>query len=305
MERDERSPTRRRLLVGGAAGLVAAGTAGLVVRNQIRHPHRDKRSRPDGRYRRVALASPHPMHDAELMAARNGGIFARYNLDVSIVPGLNSGAEALEQLKAGHAEAAVAPALSWLPRLIGGLDARLISGLQSGSSRLLIDRKSRIKRIEDLFHGAVGIADNGADRLFFSIMMRRKGMNPENDVRWVQIPPDRFGDALGRREVQAVAGHDPVIWQIKERFHLPELASSMTGSYGTRVSRVLGLRGDVLRDDPGAAVVLTLAMQDAAAFVQTHPADAASLMADDLPDMTASDVERMFRSEGHAVHPVG
>lgn len=300
-----RGPGRRRVLAVGLGTAAAVAGGGLVLRNQLRHPHRDKRSRPDGRYRRLTLACPHPAHDAELIAATRGGIFQRYNLDIALVKGLNSGAEALDRLRPGGAEVAIAPALSWLPRLVGGLDGRLVCGLQSGSSRLLIDRKSPIKRIEDLYRHAIGIADNGADRLFFSIMMRRKGMNPFDDVRWVQLPPDQFAGALARREVQAVAGHDPVIWRIKEQDRLPELASSMTGSYGTRVSRVLGLRGDVLRDDPEAAVVLALAMQEAARFAQSHPADVASLMADELPDMDQAAIERMFRAEGHAVHPVG
>ncbi len=295
---------RRPLLAAGAGlGLAAAGT--LVVRNQIRHPYRDKASRPDGRYRRLVLSCPHPEHDPVLMVAVHQGMFARYNLDVTIEGGFASGQEAVAQLHPGSADVAVAPALSWLPRLLGGLDARLICGLQSGSARLLVDRKSPVRRIEDLHRHAIGIADNGADRLFFSIMMRRKGMDPNHDVSWVQLPPDRFGQALAERRVQAVAGHDPVIWQLREQLHLVELASSMTGSYGTRVSRVLGIGGGLLRSDPAAAVSLVLAVQEAAEVVQRHLGETASILADQLPDMDQPTLERMLRAEGHAVHPIG
>uniref|UniRef100_UPI001575503C ABC transporter substrate-binding protein n=1 Tax=Caulobacter sp. S45 TaxID=1641861 RepID=UPI001575503C len=262
-------------------------------------------------YRRLTLACPHPAHDPVLIVAQRQGVFARYNLDVTVQGGPASGQQAIDRLHPDGAEAVVAPALSWLPRLMAGLDARLIGGLQSGSARLLVAARSPIKRIEDLHRRAIGIADTstdaypGADRLFFSIMMRRKGMDPNHDVTWVPLAPDQFADALAGHRVQAVAGHDPVIWQVREALRLTELASSMTGSYGTRVSRVLGLRGDVLRADPAAAVALVLAFREAAESVARHPDAAASVLADQLPDMDQAQIERMLHAEGHTVHPIG
>ncbi|NPD68770.1 ABC transporter substrate-binding protein [Lichenicola cladoniae] len=299
----------RRAIIGGGIG--TAVVAGLVVRNQFRHPHRDKTSRPDGRYRRMTLACPHPAHDPVLIVAQRQGIFARYNLDIRILDGLASGQEALDQLHLGGADAVIAPVLSWLPRLMDGLDARLVGGLQSGSARLLIARKSPIKRIEDLYRKSIGIPDASsgphasADRLFFSVMMRRKGMDPNRDVNWVQVPPADFGDALAGRRVQAVVGHDPVIWQVRESLHLTELASSTTGSYGTRIVRALGLRADVLKADPAAAVALVLAIQEAARTVALHLDVAANVLADQLPDMDLAAVERMLHAEGHGVHLIG
>ncbi len=307
---------RRRALLGAGAGtwlglgIGLAGVGALVARNQIRHPHRDKTTRPDGRFRRVTIASTHPAHDPVLIVAQRLGVFARYNLDVTVPAGVASGQEAIDQLRTG-ADAAVAPALSWLPRLLGGLDAELVAGLQSGSARLLVDRRSPIKRIEDLNRRSIGIADAStgthasADRLFFSVVMRRKGMNPDHDVAWVQMPPSDMPAALAAQRVQAVVGHDPVIWQMLEGGRLREVASSMTGSYGVRVSRVLGVRGDVLRADPALGVQLVLAFEDAATTVARHLDEAASVLADDLPDMDERAVARMLHAEGHSVHPVG
>ncbi|WP_419728905.1 ABC transporter substrate-binding protein [Lichenicola sp.] len=299
----------RRAIVGGAVGLAVVG--GLVGRNQLRHPHRDKTSRPDGRFRRLVLACPHPAHDPVLIVAQRQGIFARYNLDIVLLGGLTSGQDALDRVRDAHADGAIAPVLSWLPRLMAGLDGRLVAGLQSGSARLLVDRKSSIKRIEDLFHKSIGMADArggpfaSADRLFFSIMMRRKGMDPNRDVTWTQVAPADFRTALASREIQAVVGHDPVIWQVRDSLHLQELASSMTGSYGTRVTRALGLRHELLQSDPAAAVSLVLALQEAAQTVARHLDDAASMLADELPDMDLATVGRMLHAEGHGVHLIG
>lgn len=300
----------RRGLLGGLAGAAVLG-GGLVVRNQLRHAHPDETVRPDGQFRKLTLACPHPAHDPVLALALHEGFLARYNLDITVLSGFSSGQEALAQLRPGGADVAIAAALSWLPRLLGGLDARMVAGLQSGSSRLLVDRKSTFKRIEDLHRHSIGLADArggadaGADRLFFSIMMRRKGMNPNVDVNWVSVAPERFSDALASGQVQAVAGHDPVIWQVREQLRLVELASSMTGSYAQRVSRVLGVRGDLLTADPQAAVSLVLAFQDAARTVAHHLGETASILADQLPDMSLPTIQTMLEAEGHTVHPVG
>jgi NitT/TauT family transport system substrate-binding protein len=305
--------SRRKVLAGGL-GLVAVGGGALVVRNQIRHPHRDKKTRPDGRFRRLAIACPHPGHDPVLALAQRQGIFARYNLEVTLLDGLTSARDALDQIANNKAAAAVAPVLSWLPRMMSPyagqpvtpLPARLVFGLQSNSSRLLVPRGAPIRRIEDLNRKAIGIADpDGPDRMFFSIMMRRKGMDPNRDVRWVGMQPDAFDAALAAKEIQAVAGHDPVIWQVRERLHLSELASSMTGSYGIRVGRALGVQQALLRDDPPAVTALALALGEAAATVAHNVDEAASVVADDLEDMDEDSVRRMMRSEGHSLQLTG
>jgi NitT/TauT family transport system substrate-binding protein len=298
---------RRRLIGAGIAGGVALGVAGsLVVRNQIRHPHKNKRAAPDGKPRQLVLAAPNPMRDPVLLAAHDQGVFTRYSLDIQFAPRIATAQSALDQVESGRADGAVVPALSWLPRLQAGLQARLVCGLQAGSSRLLIARRSPLHRIEDLHRRAIGIANpDGPDRLFFSIMMRRKGMNPNLDVEWRSIPAEALGLALTEGHIQAIAGHDPVIWQLRESLHFGELASSMSGSYGARVSRVLGLRNRLLDEDPKAAVAITLAMQEAAAWAAGHPQEVSVLLAAQDPDLTVEQVGRMLKSEGNAVHPTG
>nr|WP_321985400.1 ABC transporter substrate-binding protein [uncultured Lichenicoccus sp.] len=297
-------PRRRLLLAAGGAG-IAVGAA-LVVRNQVRHPYKDKHVTPDGRPRRLVVAATAPRHDPVLLAARDQGLFERYRLEIEYVDRVPSGHAALDQVERGQADAAVAAALSWLPRLQAGLPARLVCGLQAGSSRLLVARRSPLRRIEDLHRRVIGIGSlDSPDRLFFSIMMRRKGMDPNHDVEWRQLPPDGLGLALSEGEVQAVVGHDPAIWLLRDSLHFDELASSITGSYSVRVSRVLGLRSTLLHDDPAAAVALTLAMQDAARWVAAHPQQTAVLLAAESRSLTLEQCARMLKSEGKAVHPVG
>ena len=298
---------RRQLLAGGVAGAAALLVGGLALRNQIRHPHKDKRARPDGRARRLVLAAPGFAHDPVLLAAEDQGVFARYNLDIRFSGAIASGRAALDAVQRGQADGAVAAALSWLPRMQdAGLDARLVCGLQAGSARLLVARRSPMHRIEDLHGHVIGIENpDSPDRLFFSIMMRRKGMDPKRDVEWRTLPSDGLGLALAEGAVQAIVGHDPQIWKMRQSLHLNELASSMSGSYGDRVSRVLGLRSQLLHDDPKAAVAVTLAIQEAAGWAATHLDLVGGLLAAKDPDLTLEQARRMLRSEGHSVHPTG
>lgn len=298
---------RRRLIGAGIAGGMALTVAGgLVVRNQIRHPHKNKHAAPDGKPRQLVLAAPNPLRDPVLLAARDQGVFARYNLEIRLAEKISSARSALDQVESGRADGAVVAALSWLPRLQAGLGARLVCGLQAGSSRLLIARRSPLHRIEDLHRHVIGIANpDGPDRLFFSIMMRRKGMNPDRDVEWRSVPAEALGLALAEGHVQAIAGHDPAIWRLRESLQLGELASSMSGSYAVRVSRVLGLRAGVLQNDPKAAVAITLAMQESAIWASRHPQEMSVLLAAQDPDLTVEQVGRMLKSEGLGVHPTG
>ena len=301
---DERIARRR--LIGTGLGAAAAVAGGLVVRNQIRHPPKRKRPLADIRPRRLLLAAPDPSGDPVLLTAVDQGMFERYRLDIRLAAGIGSSRDALDQVQSGHADAAVAAALGWLPRLQTGLDARLVCGLQAGSARLLVARRSPLRRIEDLHRRVIGIADpDGPDRLFFSIMMRRKGMDPNHDVEWRSLPTPFLGLALAEGQVQAIVGHDPSIWKLRQTLHLGELASSMSGSYGARVSRVLGMRTAVLRDDPQGAVALTLAMQEAATWVAAHPRQVGALLAAHNVDLTLEQANQMLKSEGHDVHPVG
>ena len=327
---DARQQARRRLIgTGLAGGLGLAVAGGLVVRNQIRHPHKNKRASADGRSRRLLLAVPSPLRDPVLLAAADQGIFERYQLRIEFAHAVDTGRDALDRVQAGQADGAVAAALSWLPRLRAGesqagelqagsdpqpgagqpgagLDARLVCGMQAGSARLLLARRSPVHRIEDLHRRTIGIASlDSPDRLFFSIMMRRKGMDPNRDVAWRAIPAEALAVALVEGQVQAVVGHDPAIWQLREAQHLPELASSMSGSYGARVSRVLGLRNQLLHDDPEAAVAVALAIQEAAAWVEKHPEQVSVLLAAQNPELTVEQAARMLKAEGHNVHPTG
>ncbi|MFT9252436.1 MAG: ABC transporter substrate-binding protein, partial [Acetobacter okinawensis] len=168
------SPISRRALLWGAGGCAAMG--GVVVLTHHSRP-RTPRKQPDGVYRKLKIAWPEAAMSPVLAAAQEKSFFAQYNLDVDPLPDIHNGQDALEALVQQKAAYALAPALTWLQRLHAGLPARLIMGVQSGSRRLLVRRSSGITRLDQLMGRNVAVPDqNAADKLFFCIMMRRKGM---------------------------------------------------------------------------------------------------------------------------------
>ena len=309
---DEQRPRsrleRRRLIRLGAPllGLVVAGE--LVARETGRPRAKPERLAERTAMQALTLAAAAPRDDPALLAAHAQDIFARHHLDVGMAAGVSSARAAIEAVRSGRADGAFAPVLSWLPALQDGLDARLVCGLRAGNSRLLIRRHAPMHRIEDLYRHAIGIAEadpDDPDRLFFSIMMRRKGMHPDRDVTWRVFPEAALGAALAQGHVQAIIGHDPVIWRIRESLGFDELASSQTGSYAIRVGRVLGVRGAMLRDSPRAVLALSQAMQEAVVWAARHQPEISRLLAAQDNGLTQPEVTRLLHAEGGPVHPVG
>ncbi len=299
---------RRRLIRLGMPLLGLAVAGGLLAREAGRPHARAQRLTQGSAMQALTLATAAPQDDPALLAAHDQDIFARYHMVVAMAPGVTSGRAAIEAIRSGRADGAIAPVLAWLPALQDGLDARLVCGLRAGNSRLLIRRHAPMHRIEDLYRHAIGTANpdpDDPDRLFFSIMMRRKGMHPDRDVTWRVFHEATLGAALAQGHVQAIIGHDPAIWRLGESLGFDQLASSQTGSYAIRVSRVLGVRGAMLRDSPGVVLAISQAMQEAVVWAARHPPRISQLLAAQENGLTQPEAARMLHAEGGPVHPVG
>ncbi|KXV78820.1 ABC transporter substrate-binding protein [Acetobacter cerevisiae] len=294
---------RRRIVLTSLAGLAIAGAVGAFEH----HAHnRPPRKQPDGQYRKLKLIWPHSDTAPVLAVAYQKGFFARYSLDVESVSTPQNGNEALDALAAGKADYAVAPALTWLPRLYGGLPASLILGIQPGTFRLLVRRGANITRLDQLVGRTVAMPDkNAADKFFFAIMMRRKGINAMGGITWTDMPADQMVDSARARTIDAVVAHDPLAWQLLNGHAdlFSELVGSNTGHYADRTSLILGAAKNALDTDPDAATALTLALRDAAKWANQHRDEAATLVADDSADVSTDAMRAMLHHQP-AISPV-
>ncbi len=282
-------PGRRALLLGLAALLPAPRPAAAAA--------------PGGR---VRLAwQPGLAANVAVLVARKNGLFAANGCDVDLVVA-ESGAALADLLRHDEADACIGAALSLLPALRGGLDARLTAGISGGGLRLLAERHSKLSHIEDLHGKSIGVGRlDGSAKLFFSIMLRRKGIDPFRDVTWVELASAAQADALGRGAIDAVAAPDPGAFMLREQRKLVEIASNISGSYRDRTAQVLACSVRLLAHDPAACQGLTRALLQAAAMVMHDPAVVADLGASFAPLLSAADRIRMLHAEAPDQHPSG
>lgn len=294
---------RRRIILTSLAGLAVAGAVSAFEH----HAHkRAPRKQPDGQYRKLKLIWPHSDTAPVLAVAYQKGFFARYSLDVETVSTPQNGNEALDALAANKADYAVAPALTWLPRLYGGLSASLVLGIQPGTFRLLVRRGAAITRLDQLVGRTVAMPDkNAADKFFFAIMMRRKGINAMSGITWTDMPADQMVESFRNRSIDALVAHDPLAWQLLTGHSdlFSELVGSNSGHYADRTSLILGASKTALEADPDAATALTLALRDAAIWANKHRDEAATLVAADAADLSTDAIRTMLHNQP-AITPV-
>jgi NitT/TauT family transport system substrate-binding protein len=238
-------------------------------------------------------------------AAAQLGLFTKHGLDVELINFGGSTDQLLEAISTGKADAGIGMALRWLKPLEQGFDVKITAAIHGGCMRLLAAQDSGITGIASLKGKTIGVSDMaGPDKNFFSIMAAKAGLDPNSDITWRQYPADLLGEALKKGEVQAFTGGDPLIWVIRERDGLREIANNLEGEYANRACCVLGVRGTLVRNDREAAGALTQALLESQEFVADHPEQAAALFAPYSPTPVAQ-LAAMLRSHTHHHHPVG
>jgi NitT/TauT family transport system substrate-binding protein len=281
--------SRRRFIVGAAA---AFGAPALISRAEPAAPLK------------LTFNAGAVCTSAAPVAVEKG-FFRDHGLNVELVNFAGSTDQLLEALATGKADAGIGMALRWLKPLEQGFDVKITAGIHGGCIRLLAPKGGAIANVAGLKGKTIGVGDlAGPDKNFFSIVLKKQGIDPERDVAWRQYPGDLLGVALQKGEVQAIAFYDPQIFLIKERDDLQEIYSNMSGEYQHRVCCILGLRGSLIRQQPAAATALTKALLEAGEWVANNPAEAAAIYAP-YGKAPVSSLTRMLESHSHHHHPMG
>ncbi len=243
-----------------------------------------------------------------VLAALKTGLFAENGVAVTLRTRKAGDQDLAGLLRSGAVDASVVPAPVMLEPLLKGLEARFTAGLSGGGLRLLADRHAHLRRIEDVKHHRIGVGDpSGAARLFFSVMLRRKGINPFAEVTWVDVKPADMGGAIRDGTVDAIALADPDAFALLRAMKLTEIATNVSGSYRDRTFAALLVSEPLLRDTRRAgAVALTKALLGGSHLVATRTAEAAGLAAAIArAPLTPPDLVAMLKSEAPDQHPTG
>jgi NitT/TauT family transport system substrate-binding protein len=233
------------------------------------------------------------------------GFFAKRNLKVEKINFAGSTDQLLELLASGRADAGVGMALAWMKPLEQGFDVKLTAAIHGGCIRLITTHESGIDTVAALKGRTVGTVSMASpDKNFISILAIKQGIDPIKDIEWRAYPSDLLGVALQKGEIQAFSGPDPIVSIIRDRDHLVEVTNNLTGEFAHRACCVLGIRGNLVRDERPVAAAITAALMDAQEWVAENPDAAAAIFAGFTKVATAEQLAPMLRSHTHHHHPV-
>ena len=239
--------------------------------------------------------------------AQDKGFFARHGLDVDLVNYAGSTDQLLETLATGKADAAVGMALRWLKPLEQGFDVKIVASLHGGCMRLLAPVGAGIDKVEDLKGKIIGVSDmNSPAKNFFSIVIRKAGLDPTTDVEFKQFPGPLLRAAVDKGEAHAVADGDPNTFLWLKDGKLKEISSNLAGEFSNRTCCIVGVRGSLIRDDRRTAASIALALLDAAEYAAHNPVEAAATYAPFAAGKVApEDLVALAKYHTHHHHPVG
>jgi NitT/TauT family transport system substrate-binding protein len=239
--------------------------------------------------------------------AKDKGFFAKHGLDVDLVNYAGSTDQLLETLATGKADAAVGMALRWLKPMEQGFDVKIVASLHGGCMRLITSNASGISELADLKGKTIAVSDmNSPAKNFFSIMLKKAGVDPTADVDFKQFPGALLRTAVEKGEAHALADGDPNTYLWLKDGSFKEIASNLSAEYAHRTCCIVGVRGSLIRDDKRTAASIALALLDAAEFAAQNPTEAAATYGPFVAGkVSLDDLVTLAKYHTHHHHPVG
>lgn len=242
---------------------------------------------------------------APVVVADQHQFFKAHNLDVEFVNFGNSTELLLESIATGKAEAAVGMALRWLKALEQGFDVKLTAGTHGGCMRLLT-REGGPATLEALKGKTIGVTDMaGADKNFFSLLLKRHGVDPNSDIEWRVFPQDLLPLVLKKGEIAAASGSDPIMWRLTQQPGYREVATNLSDAYASLSCCVIGTRGSLIREKPEVAAAITHAILQAHAYAALHPESVAEAFNSKALNTQPQEIASVLKTHTHGHYAVG
>ncbi|MDR1888942.1 MAG: ABC transporter substrate-binding protein [Zoogloeaceae bacterium] len=243
-----------------------------------------------------------------IAVAKEAGIFAKNGLDVTLDNFGGSTDQLLEAIATGKADAAIGMIHRWLKPLESGFDVKIVGSAHGGCLSLVAYQPAKITRLSDLRGKTIGVADMGSPaKNFFSIYLRKHGIDPERDVTWRQYPRDLFGIAAEKGEIHAIADQDPQVFTIKKHSKgaFVDLATNISGEYKDKVCCVIGARGELLRKNRPLVAALVRSVTEAVEYTTTHVDESAKIFFKYTTGITLEDLKSLYDTLNLHHHPTG
>ncbi|WPB55796.1 ABC transporter substrate-binding protein [Xylophilus sp. GOD-11R] len=289
-------PTRRRLLRAGGAVALAAGT-GLAATRAFSQP------------RKLTFAwNATAFCLSPVVVAQELGYFEKNGLSVELINYTGSTDQLLESLATGKADAAVGMVHRWLKPLESGFDVKIVGASHGGCVRLVGVKAAGVTSLQSLKGKVIGVSDIASPgKNFFSILLKKNGIDAEREVTWRQYPADLLDIAVDKGEIQAIADGDPNIYLIEKRkpARYQQIASNLSGEYQDKVCCIVGARGELVRNDKPSTAALVRSILQASDYVADNPNESAKLFAKYSPKVSVEDLRALLGTLTHRHHPTG
>ena len=239
--------------------------------------------------------------------AKETGIFEQNGLDVTLINYSGSNDQLLESLATGKADAAVGMIHRWLKPLESGFDVKIVAGTHGGCVRLIAYKPTGITKLEQLRGKSIGVPDLAQPaKHFFSILLKKHGIDPERDVTWKAYQGDLLGLAAEKGEIQAIAYSDPVLFRIERdsKAGFVHLASNTEPPYHDKVCCVVGAGGRLVKSNRPAVAALAKSLVDAYEWTNAHQKEGARIFKKYAANLTEDDLLHLYKQLTMHVHPI-
>ncbi|MDR2690453.1 MAG: ABC transporter substrate-binding protein [Azoarcus sp.] len=239
--------------------------------------------------------------------AKETGIFEKNGLDVNLINYSGSNDQLLESLSTGKADAAVGMIHRWLKPLESGFDVKIVAGMHGGCVRLVAYKPTGITRLEDLRGKSIGVPDLAQPaKHFFSVFLKRHGIDPEREVTWKAYQGDLLGLAAEKGEIQAIAYSDPTLYRIERDIKggFVQLATNTDPPYHDKTCCVIGVGGQLVAKNRPAVAALTRSLIEAYNWTNEHREEGAKIFQKYAVNLTLEELLHLYKQLTLHSHPI-
>ena len=238
--------------------------------------------------------------------AKESGIFEKNGLDVTLINYSGSNDQLLESLATGKADAAIGMIFRWIKPLESGFDVKVVAGTHGGCLRLVAYKPAGVTTLEQLRGKAIGVPDLAQPaKHFFSVLLKRHGIDPDKEVTWKAYQADLLGLAAEKGEIQAIAYSDPTLFRIERdtKGGFVQLATNTNPPYHDKTCCVIGVGGRLVKNNRPAVAALARSLVEAYDWTNAHQEEGAKIFSKYAANLSVDELKHLYQQLTLHAHP--
>lgn len=224
---------------------------------------------------KIRIAYPSGMNGQIPVVMEKAEIAKRHGLDAEFVF-FQYGPPMMEALASGHVDAVITslmPVTTFLSRQPNA--ATIIATLGSSSYSLMVPKDSAAKNVRELAGKRIAVSFNSDSHLDLLRLLKTNGMDPQNDVKLLNVQPNELVLTLNEGFAEAIVIRQPQVLKMQQQF-------------GARIVHtwpfhfVAITRSEYLEKQPQAVERLRAALRDSIYYIAKNKEQASAWFAEKL-----------------------